>query len=422
MESLKKYKPQILFHLLLNLIVGLFISFSSYYHLPLNYFSDYAIYLIHFFILQFTVFGFLYILSFNKYLFYSFFPLLFFTYSMFAYWIYTQDISISYSIMQAVIESKPDIAFDLLSTQLIFYILVVITAIFYLLKQYSKLKFNQITSPLFILALIGVITFFTLNNYGFGNLKWRMPYNLTYSFIEYNNKPVVNYIPINENIYSKSDSLNIVFVLGESVRAKNLGINGYYRNTTPKLLKTENLVSFPNVYTPLTYTGVSVPQILTSKSILNENNSTNLHTIYSILNKLNYKTTWIGNQTPEKSYEFLIDQNQTVKLIDNFHDVFSFKKKLDEELLPVFIKSFKKDKNTFTTIHMIGSHWWYESRYSRRFEKFKPIVDSKHIPSLSKEQIKNSYDNTILYLDDFLNNLIVFIKKKKHKNYSNIFI
>ncbi len=415
MESLKKYKPQILFHLLLNLIVGLFISFSSYYHLPLNYFSDYAIYLIHFLILQFTVFGFLYILSFYKYLFYSVFPLLFFTYSMFAYWVYTQDISISYSIVQAVLESKPDIAFDLFSTQLIFYILVVIIVLFYLLKQYSKLKFNQLTSPLFFLALIGVVTFFTLNNYGVGNLKWRMPYNLTYGFIEYNNKPVVNYNPINENISSKLDSLNIVFVLGESVRAKNLGINGYFRNTTPKLLKTKNLVSFPNIYTPLTYTGVSVPQILTSKSILNENNSTDLFSIYSILNKLDYETFWVGNQTPEKSYQFLIDQNQKVELIDNFHDVFSFKKKLDEELLPVFIKSFKKDKKSFTTIHMIGSHWWYESRYSRRFEKFKPIVDSKHIPSLSKEQITNSYDNTILYLDDFLNNLIVFIEKTNSK-------
>jgi len=415
MENLKKSKSQIIFHVVLNLLVGIFITFSSYYHLPLNYVSDYSIYFIHLLILQFTFYGFLYVLSINKYVFYTIFPIFFFIYSMFSYWIYAQDISISYSVIQPVLESKFDIAIDLITTQFIVFGLIVVLVIIYILKQYQKLKITQIKSPLLVLALIAIISFFTLNTYGIGNLKWRMPYNLTYGFFEYYKNPIVKYSSINDSINTETNDINIVFVLGESVRAKNLGLNGYYRNTTPQLKNLENLVSFSNVYTPLSYTGISVPQILSNKSVFKQNDSISLYSIYSILNKVNFQTTWIGNQTPEKSYSFLINENNNVELIDQFHDVFSFQKKLDEELLPVFFSSFKKQTKTFTTLHMIGSHWWYESRYPRGFEKYKPIIDSKHIPSLSKEQIINSYDNTMLYLDDFLNKVISIIEKTKTK-------
>lgn len=121
MEIIKKYKPQIIFHLILNIIVVIFITFSSYYHIPLYYISDYSSYFIHLIILQFTVFGFLYIMSLNKYLFYSIFPLLFTIYSMFAYWVYVQDITMSDSIIQAVIETKPDIAIDLITFPFVVY-------------------------------------------------------------------------------------------------------------------------------------------------------------------------------------------------------------------------------------------------------------------------------------------------------------
>jgi len=334
---------------------------------------------------------------------------------MFSYWVYTQDISISYSIVQPVLESRIDIALDLLTTQFIIFSVLVLLVIVFIIKHHQKIKINQIKSPLFAVALIAVGSFFILNKYGVGNLKWRMPYNLTYGFFEYYKKPIVEYKSVNKSILNNENEINIVFVLGESVRAKNLGINGYIRNTTPNLKETMNLVSFQNVYTPLTYTGISVPQIVTNKSVLNQNDSLDLFSIYSILNEAGFKTSWIGNQTPEKSYSFFIDENKNVELIDQFHDVFSFQKKLDEDLLPLFVSKFKNGTKNFITLHMIGSHWWYESRYSNKYRKYIPVIDSKHIPSLSKEQIVNSYDNTILYLDDFLDKIITNLEKSKAK-------
>ncbi|MBP8791643.1 MAG: sulfatase-like hydrolase/transferase [Lutibacter sp.] len=414
MKIIKKYKSQINFHLILNFIVGVFITFSSYFHLPLNYISDYSIYFIHFLIIQFTLFGFLYILSLNKYIFYLGFSFFFIVYSLFSYWIYTLDISVSDSIMQAILESKLDIAIDLFTVPFLLFIVIVLVVLYYILNQYKKLNVNQLTSPLSVLAIIGIALFFTFNSYGIGNLKWRMPYNLTYGFINYYEKPSVELLPINSKVSRKSDDITIVFVLGESVRAKNLGLNGYYRNTTPLLSKVPNLVSFPFVYTPLTSTAISVPQILTNQSI-NSKTDKKSYSIYSVLNKVKVKTTWIGNQSPEKSYSIYINQNDSINLIDSFHDVFSFQKKLDENLLKPFNSILNNSKNQFITLHMIGSHWWYESRYTDEFRKFKPVIDSKHIPSLPKEQIVNSYDNTVLYLDYFLNETIEIIEKSKSK-------
>ena len=90
----------------------------------------------------------------------------------------------------------------------------------------------------------------------------------------------------------------------------------------------------------------------------------------------------------------------------------SFKKLKDLELLASFNL---KNKNTITTLHMIGSHWYYNSRYDKSFEKFTPVTTSKHVGSSTKNQLINSYNNTILYLDFFLNKLIEDIKKSDQK-------
>ena len=415
MEVIKKYKEQIKFHLILNFAVGIFITFSSYFHIPLNYISDYSIYFIHFLILQFTIYGFIYFLSINKYLFYLSFPLLFIIYSMFSYWIYTLDISISGSIIQAVMESNIDIAIDLITIPFLIYVVFIFFTIYFILNEYKKLQINQLKSPLTILAFLAIMIFYIMGEKGIGNLKWRMPYNLAFSFIEYNKKPFIKLLPINESVEKNVEDINIIFVLGESVRAKNLGLNGYYRNTTPLLDSKENLISFSNVFTPLTYTAVSIPQILTNESVKPKKNNYGRYSIYTILNKIKIKTSWIGNQTPEKSYSIFINENDSINLIDKFRGVFSFRKKLDGELLPYFKSIFKNPKSQFITLQMIGSHWWYENRYSEEFRKFTPVIDSKHVPSLTKEQLINSYDNTIIYLDHFLNETITIIEKSSSK-------
>lgn len=414
MEAIKKYKSQLVFHLMLNLFIGVFITFSSYYHLPLSGVYDHFSYAVHFLILQFTVFGFTYLLSLNKYVFNFVFPPIFIICSLFAYWTYAQDITISKSIIQIVIESKIDIAIDLITLPFIFYFLATLIALYIIITKHNRLTIVSYKSPLLLVAIFGILSFNIVETKRYGTLKRRLPYTFISGVLEYLDKPSEELDTIQQPIAHSNRDFSIVFVLGESVRADHLQINGYDRKTTPFLVQTHNLISFSNIYTPLTYTAISVPQILSNKSVDSSLQDKN-YSIYSVLNKLKINTTWIGNQTPESSFEEYINQNNNIEIIDPHHSILSFHKKLDEELIPKFNASFSDSKQQFTTLHMIGSHWWYENRYSDKFQKYKPVINSKHIPSLSKEQMINSYDNTILYLDSFLNNLISIIKEKQSK-------
>lgn len=332
-------------------------------------------------------------------------------FSCIAYWVYFQDIAISHSIIQVSLETKADIVLDLISIPFILYLISAVAILFFILKYYNKLKVNQLKSPLTILAIIALFSYSFIENYRFGTFNRRLPYNVITSSREYFGQNNLILKPINQTIKANTDSLNVIFILGESVRADHLQLNGYRRKTTPLLAKRENIISFPNAYTPLTYTAISVPQILTNAT-LTDDYSQPKYSLIDVLNHAKVQTNWIGNQTPEKSYEIFIEQSGYQKIIDPLHSELSFQKDYDDKMLPVFKNIFKPNKNQFTTLHMMGSHWWYETRYPEAFRKFKPVIKSKHLPSNTSEEMINSYDNTILYLDFFIDKVIEHAEKQ----------
>ena len=122
MASKSVIKQHILFHLCLNALVVIFITGASYYHLPLSGFKDTVTYFIHLIILQSSVAGILYFLSFSLWIFRLVFTPLFFLFSAFAFWAYTQDISVTPHLIQAAFESKPDIAIDVISGAFLAYL------------------------------------------------------------------------------------------------------------------------------------------------------------------------------------------------------------------------------------------------------------------------------------------------------------
>ncbi len=413
----KFFTKKKVFYLYLNLCIAVFISLSSYIHIPLNTVKDYIVYAVHFGLLQFTLFGFSFVLTLNKWLFRILFSLLFLFFSLISFWVYTLDISISVDLIQVSLESKPDIYVDVISLPFVLYLVITIIVICSLQKLYSKVKINR--KLIFIgslLSIAAIALFFTAEFKKHGIFKRRMPYVAYYETLKYiNQKPLV-IKEIKSNVYA-NNKINVVFVLGESVRAKNLQLNGYIRETTPLLSSRKNIVSFKNIYTSNTYTSKSVPQILTNDSVEadEEKKIEGVYSLYSVLNKANYNTFWIGNQTPELSYRDFILENKESELIDIEHSVLSYRKKLDGDLLEIFENKFTGNNSSFYTLHMIGSHWWYESRYPKNFQKFQPVITSKYIPSNSPEEMINSYDNTIVYLDYFLNHIISFLEAKEQQ-------
>jgi len=59
---------------------------------------------------------------------------------------------------------------------------------------------------------------------------------------------------------------------------------------------------------------------------------------------------------------------------------------------------------------MVGSHWNYNTHYPESFKKFKPVAKSYLPANNTLESIKNSYDNSILYTDHVIGEVIERVK------------
>src|SRR5690606_13202239 len=144
--------------------------------------------------------------------------------------------------------------------------------------------------------------------------------------------------------------------------------------------KRSNIISFSDTFTPFTYTAQSLRQILTDATFTDDYSQPK-YSLIDVLNKAGIESNWIGNQTPEKSFEIFKNQARFSTIIDPMHSELSFQKAYDDQLLPDFKRVFIPGKNQFTVLHMMGSHWWYETRYPETFRQFLPVIDNKHIGS-----------------------------------------
>ncbi|WP_010177212.1 sulfatase-like hydrolase/transferase [Aquimarina agarilytica] len=409
---MQEIKGNIEFHLLLNVSVVFFVTGASYYHLPLNGFKDTLIYLVHLILLQSSVAGVLFFLSLNKYVFKLLFPFLYIIYGLLGFGIYTMDISVTSSLLDAVFQSKIYIIKDFFTVELFNYLTMLLISLVILLNKYNKVDVKKNSTLFSVISVLLILIFPLIESRRHNTFKIRQPYSLISSFEEFlEKKEKVFESVVNGEYNADVSGLKVVLILGETVRADHLQINGYFRETTPNLLNISNCLSYRKMYTNKTYTAISLPQILTDESI-NESSKKKVKSIYSVLNSANVNTSWIGNQLLESSYESIVLENDEVNIIDKFKSISSFNKLKDEALLPYFEESLKKGNlNHLITMHMIGSHWWYEDRYNETERKYTPVIDSKYIPAMSKEQLVNSYDNTIVYLDLFLDHTIRKLEK-----------
>jgi len=70
----------------------------------------------------------------------------------------------------------------------------------------------------------------------------------------------------------------------------------------------------------------------------------------------------------------------------------------------------KPDQNRVIVLHMIGSHGpTYYLRYPPEFAKFLPDCPRSDIQHCSEEQLINTYDNTIVYTDYIIGQVIEMI-------------
>lgn len=208
-----------------------------------------------------------------------------------------------------------------------------------------------------------------------------------------------------------------VFVIGETGRPDRLQINGYARETTPRMLKEENLVSFQDAFSPWAWTRMSVPVMLTRKSGLDNNQFFAERSFISAFREAGFRTYWFSTQSPLGPHDSSIALHASEANETKFLNPLDYKTAgvLDEALLrPLDQVLNRNEQKVLIVLHTLGGHFNYADRYSANFDVFKPSLKgvkgaSLHKPEL-KEEFGNSFDNSVLYLDYFLAEIIDRLK------------
>lgn len=205
---------------------------------------------------------------------------------------------------------------------------------------------------------------------------------------------------------SIKDKQVIILVVGESSRYYSWGINGYTRNTSPKLAKRQNLISFTNTVAGAYATENAVPLILTGVGAANFESHYYRKGILGAFGEAGYDTYWISNQPGDKG-------NIKVHAIEAQHEFHMMGDKNTDKDLNM-MDQFKKimdapGNKKFIVIHTMGSHFDYSDRYPDSYDFFKPsnkTVKSKVQQLKYKHVMVNSYDNSIRYSDAVLDSII----------------
>ncbi len=228
----------------------------------------------------------------------------------------------------------------------------------------------------------------------------------------------------NKNFYYNSkvfdnENKTIVLVIGETARKNNFQLYGYSRKTNPKLSKIKNLIVFEDFTTNSNFTNTSFSQIISSVGPNNYKNLFYEKGVISAFKEAGYQTYWITNQpySPGSIYHLFSKEAGYYKDVSNTFEMKSY----DSKILPYFNFILNDNhKKRFIIIHSIGSHYRYNFRYPTKYSVFKPQLDGSisisGINPNQKELFVNAYDNSILYTDYFLSELITSLNKESNQS------
>ena len=217
----------------------------------------------------------------------------------------------------------------------------------------------------------------------------------------------------------KTDNLRnvLVLVVGETTRNQNWGLSGYARQTTPKLAaRTKNgelLINFTKTTSCGTSTAHSVPCMFSSMTQSNYDSvyATRQDNLMDVFKHAQIHTHWVENNSDCKGVCERIPSTNVIEL--NLPEFCHNGHCLDNIMLPYIEQTLNAtDKDVVLVLHTLGNHGpTYYERYTDQEKQFTPTCDTQEINSCSQEQLINTYDNGVLYVDQFLDKIIATLEK-----------
>ena len=205
----------------------------------------------------------------------------------------------------------------------------------------------------------------------------------------------------------------MVLIVGETARAQNFSLYGYGRETNPLLSKNKEIVTFGDVSSCGTATAVSLPCMFSHLTRKNFDVTDAQYTqnLLDIAKASGYDVFWKDNDDGCKK---VCDRVGKIDAKVGNKQPYCFGSYCHDDILLDGLNSRLSavTKDTVIVLHMMGSHGpTYYKRYPDEFKRFQPACDTANLQDCSREQIINTYDNTIVYTDYVVSSVIDVLKK-----------
>ena len=195
-----------------------------------------------------------------------------------------------------------------------------------------------------------------------------------------------------------------VLIIGEAARASSWQLYGYERPTNPRLVERDDIVLFEGITTQSNTTHKSVPMILSSVHTSEHEALFCRKGLPAMFNEAGFTTYFISNQMPQGA---MIDKLAA----DADHLLYMDAPYYDMQLVEAMREAIASDPSPrlLFILHAYGSHFSYHQRYPRQYATFLPD-DDVAISRKNVGKIRNAYDNSIRYTDDFIDEVISLLE------------
>lgn len=206
-----------------------------------------------------------------------------------------------------------------------------------------------------------------------------------------------------------------VLVIGETSRPDRWSINGYGRETSPRLARTPGLLSFTDFVSQAASTQHAVPLMLTRATADDLPQAYAERSVVSAFGEVGFRTFWLSTQEMSHWAGF-IHRYAAEADVRRY-----FERRHDGALLAPFAEIVagvrRPGDKAFVVLQTMGSHFAFENRYPPEFERF-PVGGALS----RRERLDNAYDNTILYTDHILAELVGQLSRRDDLVSSLLFV
>lgn len=222
-----------------------------------------------------------------------------------------------------------------------------------------------------------------------------------------------------------NDSQVYVLIIGESSRKDSWHLYGYARQTSPRLESESNLITFSDVTTVASWTRASVPVILTRKRATQALDlQFSERSLVSAFREAGFATYWLSVQQPnglhDSPFAAIAREAEHVAYF-NPTGGWTYGTPWDGAMLEPLKKVLAKtsERRQLIILHTLGSHNNYQYRYPPEFDSFKPSFPKTstlvNFNRTDASTLTNTYDNSILYTDYFVSEVIAAVRSSGRK-------